>query len=182
MTASRDTAHPSAKFRLSVAKVGDYSRDMAHTPAWKSFKRTQDLTVAMASLIYAGAVVHAFARLPWTLGVITQRTLIFPAVYLVASVSLPLALGWLRRPLTRYVWMSFEAGFGQTLFSVVSGIALLGGAAGFMYWQISTAVPGGRYPTGVFSAYAAGIGILAAQAALVRVLERHPDVKKEIEV
>jgi hypothetical protein len=155
---------------------------MAHTPAWKSFKRTQDLTVAMASLIYAGAVVHAFARLPWTTGVITQRTLIFPAIYLSASLALPLAFGILRRPLTRYVWMSFQAGFGQTLFSVVSGFLLLGGAAGFMYWQISSAVPGGRYPTGVFSAYAAGIGILAAQAALVRVLEKHPDVRKEIEV
>ena len=155
---------------------------MAHTPAWRSFKRTQDLTVAMASLIYAGAVVHAFARLPWTRDVITQRTLIFPAIYLALSLGLPLAVGVLRRPLARYVWMSFQAGFGQTLFSIVSGVLLLGGAAGFMYWQISTAVPGGRYPTGVFSAYAAGIGILAAQAALVRVLEKHPEVRKEIDL
>jgi hypothetical protein len=50
-----------------------------------------------------------------------------------------------------------------------------------MYWQISRAVPGGLYPAGVFSAYGAGIGILAAQAALVRVLERQPDVRAEIE-
>jgi hypothetical protein len=155
---------------------------MAHTPAWKSFKRTQDLTVAMASLIYAGAVVHAFARLPWTMGVITQRTLIFPAIYLALSLAVPLAVGGLRRGLTRYVWMSYQAGFGQTLFSILSGVVLLGGAAGFMYWQISTAVPGGRYPTGVFSAYGAGIGILAAQAALVRVLEKQPEVRAEIEV
>jgi uncharacterized membrane protein len=154
---------------------------MAHTPAWRRFRRTQDLTVAMAGLIYAGAVVHAFARLPWTRDVITERTLEYPALCLSLSLILPLAVGTLRRPLTRYVWMSFQAGFGQTLFSVVSGVLLLGGAAGFMYWQISTAVPGGRYPTGVFSAYAAGIGILAAQAALVRVLERAPDVKKQIE-
>lgn len=155
---------------------------MAHTPAWKSFKRTQDLTVAMAGLIYAGAVVHAFARLPWTDGVIAQRTLVFPAIYLSLSLVLPLIWGRLRRGLARYVWMSFQAGFGQTLFSILSGVLLLGGAAAFMYWQISSAVPGGRYPAGVFSAYAAGIGILAAQAALVRVLEQHPDVKKQIEV
>jgi hypothetical protein len=51
-----------------------------------------------------------------------------------------------------------------------------------MYWQISNAAPGSPYPAGVFSGYAAGIGILAAQALLVRVLERHPDVKREIEV
>lgn len=154
---------------------------MAHSPAWRRFKRTQDLTVAMAALIYAGAVVHAFGRLPWTPQVIAERTLLFPSIYLTLSLGAPLALGILRRPLARYVWMSFQAGFGQTLFSILSGVLLLGGAAGFMYWQISSAVPGGRYPTGVFSAYAAGIGILAAQAALVRVLERHPDVKRQIE-
>jgi hypothetical protein len=50
-----------------------------------------------------------------------------------------------------------------------------------MYWQISRAVPGGLYPAGVFSAYGAGIGILAAQAALVRVLEKDPGIRKEIE-
>ncbi|HEX7945777.1 MAG TPA: hypothetical protein VF495_13985 [Phenylobacterium sp.] len=154
---------------------------MAHTPAWKSFKRTQDLTVAMASLIYAGAVVHAFARLPWTQTVITQRTLLFPAAYLVLSLAVPLAVGALRRGLSRYVWMSYQAGFGQTLFSIVSGVVLLGGAAGFMYWQISRAVPGGLYPAGVFSAYGAGIGILAAQATLVRVLEKDVEVRKVIE-
>ncbi len=34
----------------------------------------------------------------------------------------------------------------------------------------------------MFSGYAAGIGILAAQAALVRVLEKYPDVRKQIDV
>ena len=155
---------------------------MAHTVAWQAFKRTQYLTVVMASLIYAGAVAHAFARLPWPRDVIVQRAVIFPAAYLGLSLALPLLIGPLRRPLTRYVWMSFQAGFGQTVFSIVSGVLLLGGAAGFMYWQISTAVLGGRYPAGVFSAYAAGIGILAAQAVLVRALERAPEVKKEIEL
>jgi hypothetical protein len=66
--------------------------------------------------------------------------------------------------------------------SILSGVVLLGGAAAFMYWQISSAAHGGRYPAGVFSGYAAGIGILAAQAALVRVLEKVPEVKKQIEV
>lgn len=154
---------------------------MPHTPAWKAFKRTQDLTVATASLIYAGAVAHAFARLPWTREVIAQRTLLFPAVFLALSAGLPLALNGISRPLSRYVWASFEAGFGQTVFSVLSGVALLGGAAAFMYWQIATAQPGGHYPTGVFSAYAAGIGILAAQAVLARRLERDPGVRARIE-
>lgn len=37
---------------------------MAFTRAWRNFKRMQDLTVAAAGLIYAGAVVHAIGRLP----------------------------------------------------------------------------------------------------------------------
>lgn len=155
---------------------------MPHTPAWRSFKRTQDLTVATAVLIYAGAVAHAFGQLPGGPALIAQRTLIWPAVFLSLSFTLPLLVGPVRRPLARYVWMSFQAGFGQNLRSILYGVALLGGAAGLIYWQISNAANGGRYPAGVFSGYAAGIGILAAQAALVRVLEKHPEVRREIEL
>jgi len=155
---------------------------MPHTPAWRNFKRTQDLTVATAGLIYAGAVVHAFDRLPGPAELVVQRTLLWPAAFLSLSLTLPLLIGVVRRPLARYVWMSFQAGFGQNLRSILYGVALLGGAAGLIYWQISNAANGGRYPAGVFSGYAAGIGILAAQAALVRVLERHPEVKKQIEL
>lgn len=154
---------------------------MSHTPAWRNFRRTQDLTVATASLIYAGAVLNAFDKLPGGPALIAQRTLIWPAMFLTLSLALPLLIGVLRRPLARYVWMSFQAGFGQTAPSILGGVALLGGAAALMYWQIDIGAHGGRYPAGVFSAYAAGIGILAAQAALVRVLEKHPDVKPQIE-
>ncbi|RAK64230.1 hypothetical protein [Phenylobacterium kunshanense] len=155
---------------------------MAHTPAWRNFKRTEDLTVVTAGLIYAGAVVHAFDRLPGGFALIAERTLLWPGIFLSLSLGAPLAVGVLRRTLARYVWMSFRAGFGQTAQSILTGVALLAGAAAFMYWQISSAANGGRYPAGVFSGYAAGIGILAAQAALVRVLEKHPEVRREIEV
>ena len=155
---------------------------MAHTSAWRNFRRTQDLTVATAGLIYAGAVLHAFDRLPGSEALIAQRTLIWPGVFLTLSLALPLAVGVFRRGLARYVWMSFQAGFGQNVRSILSGVILLGGAAALIYWQISSAAQGGRYPAGVFSGYAAGIGILAAQAALVRVLEKHPEVRKQIEV
>lgn len=154
---------------------------MAHTPAWRTFKRAENLAVASAVLIYAGAVLYAFDKLSLTTAQIALRTLAFPAVYLVLSLVLPLALRGLRRPLTRYVWMSFKAGFGQTALSILSGLALPVAAGAFMYWQIHTAVPGSPYPAGVFSAYGAGIGILAAQAALVRVLERDPEVRPQIE-
>lgn len=154
---------------------------MAHTRAWRNFRRMQDMTVAAAGLIYAAAVVHAFQNLPGGLGLIAERTLIWPGIFLSLSVSVPLAVGAIRRPLARYVWLSFKQGFGQTAGSVVIGVALLLGAALFMYWQIRSAAHGGRYPAGVFAGYAAGIGILMAQAALVRVLEHHPEVKPQIE-
>lgn len=155
---------------------------MAHTPAWRNFKRAENLAVASAALIYAGAVLYAFDHLPMAKPQIALRTLAFPAGYLILSLGLPLAIPGVRRPLKRYVWMSFKAGFGQTALSILSGLALPVGAAGFMYWQILTAVPGSPYPAGVFSAYGAGIGILAAQAVLVRMLERDPEVRPEIEL
>ena len=153
----------------------------AHTRAWRNFKRMQDTTVAIAGLIYAGAVVNAFDVLPGPRALVVQRTLLWPGLFLSLSLGVPLVAGPIRRGLTRYVWMSFQAGFGQTAVSVLTGFGLLSGAALFMYWQIAGAAHGGRYPAGVFSGYGAGIGILMAQAALVRVLERHPDVRRDIE-
>lgn len=145
---------------------------MAFTRAWRNFKRTEDASVAAAALIYAGAVAHAFDRLPGGVALIAQRTLEWPAICLALAAVVPLAASPLRRALARYVWMSFEAGFGQRPSSILAGLGVLASAALFIYWQISSAAHGGRYPAGVFSGYAAGIGILIAQAVLVRRVER----------
>jgi hypothetical protein len=153
----------------------------SYTRAWRNFKRMQDLTVAAASLIYAGAAVHAIGRLPGGAGMVLRWILMWPALFLAASLVAPLAIPPVRRWLTRYVWMSFEAGFGQTPGSIVTGLLLLLGAALFIYWQIATVAATGTYRANVFSAYAAGIGILAAQAVLVRALEKAPDVRALIE-
>ena len=155
---------------------------MVHTSAWRNFKRAENLAVVTAALIYAGAVFYAFDHLPLAASQVALRALAFPAIYLLLTLALPLALSRLRKPLTRYVWMSFQAGFGQTALSILGGLTFPAGAGAFMYWQIANAQPGSPYPAGVFSAYAAGIGILAAQAALVRVLERDPEVRAQIEV
>lgn len=154
---------------------------MSYTRAWRQFKRTQDTTVLVAALIYAGGVLNAFDRLPVSPSIVAQITLLWPAGFLFLSLVLPLIVKTFTRVLARYVWLSFQAGFGQTAMSIVVGIGLLGGAAGLMYWQIGAVQAGGRLPAGAFSAYAAGIGILAAQAVLVRVLEKDPQVRKVIE-
>ena len=148
---------------------------MVFTRAWRNFKRMEDCSVAAAVLIYAGGVVHAFDRLPGGLTLIAQRTLLWPVMCLLLAVVIPLAVDPLRRALTRYVWMSFQAGFGQRAGSILAGFGLLTSAALFIYWQVSSASHGGRYPAGVFSGYAAGIGILIVQALLVRRAERLPE-------
>jgi hypothetical protein len=86
-----------------------------------------------------------------------------------------------RRQMQRYVWMSYEAGFGQTPSSVLWGLGILVFAAGFIYWQIADVAKGGRYPAGVFSGYAAGIGAILAQAVLTHRLQRDPAIRRLIE-
>jgi len=102
---------------------------------------------------------------------------------LVALLALAASLlaGPLRRLLKHYVWMTFAAGFGQTPWSVAGVLAVLGLCAAAIFWQIGGHAEGGRYPAGIFSAYAAGIGLLVAQTLLCRTLEREPDVRRLIE-
>ena len=154
---------------------------MTFIRAWRDFRRMQDVAVGAAALIYAGAVVNAFQVLPGGADLIAQRTLIWPGMFLFVSLAVPLVVPALKRLLARYVWLSFQAGFGQTPLSVLTGLVLLAAAALFIYWQVWAVGQGGRYPAGVFSGYAAGIGILAAQAVLVRALETVPEVRAQIE-
>lgn len=158
-----------------------YRADMGHTSSWRNFRRMQLSTLAVASLIYSGAVLYAWRTLPGEGDLKLQRTIVFPLVFLLLSWCVPLAISPLRRRLSRYVWMSYVAGFGQSVVSVVTGIGLLVAAAGFIYWQVAAVAHGGRYPAGVFSGYGAGIGILIAQILLLRRLERDPAVRQLIE-
>ncbi|MEO8114482.1 MAG: hypothetical protein ABI655_08880 [Phenylobacterium sp.] len=154
---------------------------MAYTRAWRNFKRMQDMTVAAASLIYAAAAVHAYGQLPGGPALVLRWIVLWPAAYLGASLALPLVVRPLRRWLARYVWMSFQAGFGQTPGSILTGVVLLLGAGAFIYWQVGRAAGGAQVGANVFAAYAAGVGILAAQAVLVRTLETDPGVRARIE-
>ncbi|HZZ68389.1 MAG TPA: hypothetical protein VFE18_09460 [Phenylobacterium sp.] len=153
---------------------------MAFIPAWRNFKRMQDLTVTAAGLIYAAAAVRAFGRFPGGLETTLRWTLLWPAAYLGFSLAIPLGVAPLRRWLAKYVWLSFKAGFGQTPASVVVGMGLLLGAGLFIHEEVVRAARAGQAGANVFAAYAAGIGILAAQAILVRTLEQLPDIRAKI--
>ena len=154
---------------------------MTHTRKWRNFKRMQDSACLFAALVYLGAAIHAWRVLTTAPDVKLTFSVAFPMIFLSLTVLASLGVGALRRQLGRYVWMSFNAGFGQTPGSILSGLGLLAFAAVFVYLQIGDAAKGGRYPAGVFSGYAAGIGILLAQAALVRRLEKDPEVRPLIE-
>lgn len=154
---------------------------MTQTRAWRNFKRMQDVAATAAVLIYAGAVIHAWCVLPGSSQLKFELTLLFPAAFLLLFWLGPLLVGPVRRLLGRYVWMSFDAGFGQSPVSVIAGVGVLGFAAAFIYLQVSGVARGGRYPAGVFSGYGAGIGILLAQAIIARLLEKRPEVRQRIE-
>jgi hypothetical protein len=153
-----------------------------HIPAWRRFKQMQRSTCMAASLIYAGAAIHAWRVLPGPDKLKTAVILVFPAIYGLAAFVLPLQIRPVRRWLKRYVWMSYGAGFGQTPISVITGLGLLATAAVFIYLQIAGVARGGRYPSGVFSGYGAGIGVLFAQAILSVALEREPKIREIIEM
>jgi hypothetical protein len=154
---------------------------MKFTPAWRAFKLTEDCACAFASLIYVAAMLHAWTVLPGDNAAKLTWTVAAPLMFLVLSFGLPLLIGRVRQLLASYVWMSFKSGFGQSPVSVLSGLGLLALAAVFVYLQVAGAAHGKTYPAGVFAAYAAGIGILFAQALLVRALERLPEVRAVIE-
>ncbi len=154
---------------------------MTHSRAWRSFKRTEDCACVFGALVYVVGVLEAWRLLPGGAQLKAIVTLGAPAVFLAIAVLAPLTIAPLRRLLSRYTWLSFKAGFGQTPVSVLSGLGLLALAAVFIYLQVRGAAHGGRYPAGVFSGYAAGVGILFAQAVLVRALERDPSLRSQIE-
>jgi hypothetical protein len=154
---------------------------MALRSNWRLFRRMQDCAAAAASLIYAVAVINAWSLLPGPQTLKVERTLLFPGLFLVASFAAILLVPMVRARLSRHLWVSFLAGFGQSVISVLAGIGVLAAAAVFIFWQTWSAAQGGRYPAGAFSGYGAGIGLLLAQTILVRRLERDPAIRAQIE-
>jgi hypothetical protein len=151
------------------------------SPAWRLFRRMQYSAFLAAALIYAAAATYAWGVLPWTPAFKVQWMLLYPGVYFLATLVLPLAIPPLRRMLKTHIWISFRTGFGQSVVSVLAVVLVLATAAGFIYFDTAHAATSGRFPESAFSAYAAGLGVLLAQALLVRHIERDPTLRLRIE-
>jgi hypothetical protein len=109
------------------------------------------------------------------------RTALLPGAFLIVSALGVLFVPVLRDAIVRHLWTSYRTGFGQSVISVLVGVGVLIALAGFILWQIHVAANGGRYPGGAFSGYGAGIGLLIAQAVLVRRIEHDPGLRRWLE-
>lgn len=145
------------------------------------FRRMQYTAFAAGTLIYAAAGAHAWGVLTGSPAFKLEGMVLFPGVYFLATLVIPLAAPPLRRMLQTHIWISFRTGFGQSVVSVLAVVLVLATAAAFIYFDTARAVTSGRFPESAFSAYAAGLGVLLAQALLVRHIERDPTLRLRIE-
>ena len=142
----------------------------------------QDSAFAVGVLIYAAAAVHAWTVLPGAASFKLQRMVLFPGVYFLATLLIPLAAPPVRRMMRTHLWIAFRTGFGQSVISVLVVVLILAGFAAFIILDTANAAHSGRgFPESAFAAYAAGIGVLLAQALMVRRIERDPVLRPSIE-
>jgi len=154
---------------------------MGVSPAWRMFRRMNYSAFLAAALIYAAAAVHAWRVLPGADAYKSVWILAYPGIFFVAALVTPLAVPPIRRRLQTHVWISFRTGFGQSVISVLAVVLVLAVAAAFIYFDTAGAMHGGRFPTSAFAAYATGVGVLLAQALMVRHIERDPTLRQAIE-
>ncbi|HUO12117.1 MAG TPA: hypothetical protein VMU37_05110 [Caulobacteraceae bacterium] len=154
---------------------------MGVSPAWRMFRRMNYSAAAVGVLIYAAAAVHAWRVLPGGSAFKADWILAYPGLFFLLALVTPLAAPPIRRRLKAHVWISFRTGFGQSVVSVLAVVLVLVVAAAFIYFDTAGALHGGHFPTPAFSAYATGVGILGAQALMVRRLERDPTLRHAIQ-
>ncbi|MBV9994925.1 MAG: hypothetical protein JO127_06910 [Caulobacteraceae bacterium] len=142
--------------------------------SWRIFRRMEYSAFAAGALIYAAGATHAWRVLPGAAAFKLQRIVLYPGVFFLLTLVVALAAPPFRHALKTHIWISFRTGFGQSVISVLAVVLVLGFFAGFIYFDTAEAAHGGRFPASAFCAYAAGVGVLLAQAILVRGLERDP--------
>lgn len=154
---------------------------MTQSPDWRNFRRMQDLTLGFASAAYVADAILAWPIIPAATGFKLAIMLFFPLVYLIGVTALTLTIKPLRELMTRFVWMSFKAGFGQTVFSVLASIGMLTVITAYTYFASLGSADGGPYPAGAFSGFGAGIGILIVQTVLTHRMQHDPEFEAEVE-
>lgn len=142
----------------------------------------QDSAFAVGALIYAAAAVHAWTVLPGATAFKLERIVLLPGIYFLATLTIPLLAPPVGRMLRTHLWIAFRTGFGQSVISVLAVVLILASAAAFIILDTAHAAHSGHgFPESAFAAYAAGIGVLLAQAILVRRLEQDPALRPRIE-
>jgi hypothetical protein len=154
---------------------------MGVSPSWRMFRRMQYTAFLVGALIYAAGAVHAWRVLPGAPRLKLESMALWPALYFATTLAIPLLAPPVRRVLRAHIWISFRTGFGQSVVSVLAVVLVLATAAAFIYADTARAAHGGHFPQSAFSAYAAGLGVLLAQALLVRRIERDPTLRPRIE-
>ena len=144
------------------------------------FRRMQASVLAVGLLVYAGAALDAWQAPPSGGALKWRLTVIYPGAYLVLTLVGALTIPAVRGALRRHLWISYRAGFGQSVISVLVGLGLLVAVAGLVVFQAHAVARGGASPGGAFSGFGAGIGLLIAQVLQVRALEADPQVRGEI--
>ena len=154
---------------------------MAFSLAWRNFRRMQDLTLGFACLALLADAILAWPVVPGGTGLKITFIVLFPALYLAGVAACGLLIAPLRDFITRFVWITYKTGFGQSVISVLIPFAVLAAITAYTWWVAAHAATGGQYPAGVFSGFGAGIGLLIVQAVITHRIQRDPIVSKELE-
>jgi hypothetical protein len=142
----------------------------------------QDTAVAVASLVYGAAALEAWIGTTGGTGLKLRWLAIYPVAFLAFVLVMVLLVPFARAALRRHLWISYRTGFGQSVISVLGGLGLLVILAVITFWPLFGGARGRFGPGAGFFAYAGGIGLLLAQAILVRRIEADPVLRGRIEV
>ncbi len=141
----------------------------------------QDTVAAVAGLVYAAVALEAWRALPAPDSIKLERLILLPGLLALLALASALRVSPLRRALLRHLWLSYRTGFGQTVISVLGGVGVLIFLALVSLWPILFPDKVGPRLGSGFSAYGAGIGLLLAEAILVRRLQVDPVLRPQIE-
>jgi hypothetical protein len=155
---------------------------MSLDASWRLFRRMQTTILVVAILAFGVAAIDAWPLLPGGGADKSRLALLTPCACMALTFAIVLLVPAPRRVLGRHLLIAYSTGFGQSVISVLTGVAAPILIAGLIVWQAHHARAGSaRYVAGAFAGFGAGIGLLAGQAVLARRLERDVRFRAHIE-